>query len=47
MEVNIMTIDVFADFVEAKCPRYGASVGESREDVGVSIEMHLVEGDPR
>lgn len=37
----------FADFVEAKCPGCGASLGRFREDFGVSIDARLVEGEGR
>jgi predicted nucleic acid-binding Zn ribbon protein len=32
----------FADYVEAKCPKCGASLGEFREDVDVTIEVQLL-----
>ena len=36
-----------ADFIEAKCPKCGASLGQFREDVGISIDVRLVEDDAR
>ncbi len=44
-ETNI--VRGYADHVEAKCPKCGASLGEFREDVGVSIDVHLVEDGAR
>ena len=44
-ETNI--VRGFADFVEARCPRCSASLGEFREDVGVRIPVRLAGGQPR
>jgi hypothetical protein len=42
-ETNI--VRGFADFVEAKCPKCAASLGEFREDVGINISVRLVEAE--
>ena len=35
-----------ADFVEAECPKCGASLGRFREDVGIDIHVRLDEEEP-
>ncbi len=42
-EFETTTIRGFADFVEAFCPKCKKSLGEFREDVGVSISVKLAE----
>ena len=42
-EFETTTIRGFADFIEAFCPKCKRSLGEFREDVGVSILVNLAE----
>ena len=44
-ETNI--VRGFADYVVANCPACGASLGEFREDVGISITVRLAEDGAR
>ncbi len=42
-EFETTVIRGFADFIEAFCPKCKKSLGEFREDVGVSISVKLAE----
>ena len=46
-EFTITILPGFADFVEAHCPRCGASLGRFREDMAATIVVRVVDAPPR